>query len=125
MVKPRGEPDRTDKQSQLAPPKGLITNLARFNVVHPPRDLCLLEDQRMGFYKLYLFPHGLIKVREFQELDDVGRSRNLLSVDCFCGRLEFLTKLSRRERLHPTVGMVEDSDLACPKQPLGDDQRSD
>jgi hypothetical protein len=94
-------------------------------MVNPTSDLGLLEDQRMGFHEFHLFLDRLIKVREFQELDGVCGCGNFLCVPCLCGSLEFLPKLSGRERLHSTVGMVEYGDLARPQQPLGDDQRSD
>ena len=79
----------------------------------------------MGFHKPYLFLDSLIKVREFQELDDVGGSGDFLRIALLCGSLELLSKLRGRECLHPTVGVMEYGDLTSPQQPLGNDQRPD
>ena len=68
----------------------------------------------MRFDEFHLFLDGLIKVREFQELDDICVCGGLLRVPRFYGSLEFLPKLRGRGRLHSIVGMVEYSDLACP-----------
>ena len=102
-----------------------MTHLAGFNVVNPACDLGLSDDQRVGFHKFHLFLDSFIKVREFQELYGVGRSRNLYRIALLRGSLEFLTELRCRKRLHPAVGVVEYSDLASPQQPLGDDQGPD
>ena len=112
-------------QEQWQRKPSLITYLARFNVVDPTCDLGLSEDQWMRFDEFHLFLDGLIKVREFQELDDIGGSGNFSRIGLLRGGLELLSKLGGRKRLHPTVGVVEHGDLAGSQQALGDDQRSD
>lgn len=102
-----------------------MTHLAGLDVVNPACDLSLLDDQRMAFHEFHLFLDGFIKVREFQELDRIGRGRNFRSIPLLCGSLELLPKLRGRERLHSTIGMVEYGDFTSPQQPLGDDQRPD
>jgi len=102
-----------------------MTHLAGFDVVNPACDLSLLDDQWVGLHEFHLFLDSFIKVREFQELYGISRSPDLRSVSSLCGSLELLSKLRGRERLHPTIGMVEYGDFTGPQQPLGDDQRPD
>lgn len=110
---------------KLCDEQSLMTYLAGFDVVNPACDFSLLDDQRVGFHEFDFFLDSLIKVREFQELYGISRSRNLRSVSLLCGSLELLSKLRGRECLHPTIGMVEYGDFTGPQQPLGDDQRPD
>ena len=92
-----------------------MTHFAGLDMVNPACDLSLFDDQRVGFHEFHLFLDGFVKVREFQELDGIGRSRNFHSLSLLCGSLELLPKLRGRKRLHSTIGMVEYGDFTSPQ----------
>ena len=94
------------------------THLSGTNFINPARDDGLGKYQRALLEVLDVFLDALFQLRELQEVDVVHHFQSLvLRVRV----LDDVAELWRGKSEHPTVGMVEDSNLACAEKALGDD----